>query len=125
MPQNPFYSEYLIEASENFTTLYSPKEGNITFYHLASNQSFFLEYFLFESGYPGTEYDRRIWILPPGLYTITWNNDDSTPHYKLIGLSFFYPMDEMYVLVSGIVVVIVLIVLISPIIKISKEFSLT
>ncbi len=109
--------------SESFTYLLQREEGNLTFYHLVSNQSFFLEYYLGDSPYQGTEYERRIWNLPSGLYNITWNNDDSRPHYKLTAMSFFYPMDELVVMVSGIILFIAIIALIRPIISIINEIT--
>ncbi|MFX0075756.1 MAG: hypothetical protein ACFE96_09955 [Candidatus Hermodarchaeota archaeon] len=123
LPWNPFYSEYLIEASEDFTQIYSVKEGSVRFYHISSNQSFFFEYSLFESGYYSTSSERRTWRLLPGWYTIIWTNNDSTPCYTLLGMSFLYPMDEMYLFLSGSVVVIMSLALINPTIKISKKYG--
>lgn len=123
LPPNPIFSQFAIEVSEDFTYLLQREEGNLTFYHLASNQSYFLEYYLGDSPYQGTEYERRIWNLPSGMYNITWNNDDSKPHYKLTAMSFFYPLDELVVMVSGFVLLIGLIALIGPIVSIVKEVS--
>ncbi len=123
LPPNPIFSQFAIEVSESFTYLLQREEGNLTFYHLASNQSFFLEYYLGDSPYQGTEYETRIWNLPSGMYNITWNNDDSKPHYKLTAMSFFYPMDELVVMVSGVVLFIALIALIGPIVSIINEIT--
>ena len=123
VPPNPIFSDYAIEVSESFTYLFQREEGNLTFYHIASNQSFFLEYYLGDSPYQSTEYESRIWNLPSGMYNITWNNDDSRPHYKLTAMSFFYPMDEIVVMVSGVVLFIGLIALIGPVVSIIKEVS--
>ena len=121
LPANPLFSDYVIEVSEDFSYLLSREEGNLTFYHIASGQSFFLEYYLREGSYQGTEYERSIWNLPPGIYNITWNNDDPNPHYKLIGKGFFYPVDDIVVMVSGFVLLFAGIALIRPIISIIKK----
>lgn len=121
LPPNPIFSQFAIEVSESFTYLLQSEEGNLTFYHLASNQSFFLEYYLGDSPYQGTEYEEKIWILPSGMYNITWNNDDSNPHYKLTAMSFFYPFDELVVMISGFVCLIAIIALLRPIISIINE----
>ena len=122
IPPNPLLSnKYVIEASATFVYIGGGEGGNITFFHLASNQSFFLEYSLGDSPFIGTEYERKIWILPSGMYNITWHNSDNNPHYKLIAASFLYPLDELVVMVSGFVCLIAIIALIRPIISIIKE----
>jgi hypothetical protein len=122
VPPNPLFSnEYAIQASGTFVYVGGYEAGNITFFHLASNQSFFFEYSLGDGLYIGTESEEQIWILPSGMYNITWSNSDQHPHYKLIAASFLYPLDELVVMVSGFVCLIAVIALIRPIISIINE----
>lgn len=93
VPPNPLVSnKHVIEVSQYFSVIGDREIGNVTFLHLSSNLSFFFEYFFGQGSYKGTEYVSEIWFLPPGMYNITWNNDDSRPHYKLFAVSFFYPV---------------------------------
>jgi len=122
VPPNPLLSnKYVIKASGYFSIMGQYEEGNLTFFHLASNQSFFLEYFLGEGTIVGTDYEMEIWILPSGMYNITWHNSNANPHYELIAASFLYPVDEIVVMVSGFVCLIAVIALIRPIISIINE----
>ncbi|TKJ20714.1 MAG: hypothetical protein CEE42_14590 [Promethearchaeota archaeon Loki_b31] len=122
VPPKPLFSNrYIIHISDTFVTVGEYEEGNITFFHLASNQSFFFEYFLGEGPFIGTESEEQIWNLHSGMYNITWSNSDSHPHYKLIAASFLYPLDELVVMVSGFVCLIALIALIRPIISIINK----
>ena len=122
VPPNPLLSnKYVIEVSATFVYTGGHEGGNITFFHLASNQSFFFEYSLGDGQFIGTEYESKIWILPSGIYNITWHHSDMNPHYKLIAASFLYPVDEIVVMVSGLVCLIAVIALIRPFISIFKD----
>lgn len=122
VPSNSLASnKYVIKVSESFSFIGQFERGNITFLHLASSQSFFFEYYLGESSLKGTESESETWILPSGMYNITWNNDDSSPHYKLIAASFFYPLDEIVILVSGLSALICVIGVIGAFIRIIKK----
>lgn len=102
VPPNPLASnKYVIKVSESFAYVGQYEQGNITFIHLASLQSFFFEYSLGDGPFIGTESESVMWILPSGMYNVIWNNGDAHPHYKLIAVSFFYPVDQIVILISG------------------------
>ena len=123
LPSNPLYSRYAIKITGYFYYSGEYVRGNLTFFHLASNQSFFFEYYLRDAYFIGEKSAEKFWFLPSGMYNITWTNSDRFPDYDLIGTSFFYPQDPIVIMISGFVLLIAGIALIRPIISIIKNIS--
>lgn len=116
-------NRYVIQASGYFRYIGDRDWGDITFTHVETHQQFFFAYHIGEGPFIGEDSDSQIWVLPSGLYDITWSSTDSQPNFKLIAISFFYDFDGLVLMVSGIITVLVLIAVIILIVRSVKELS--
>jgi len=91
------FNRYAIQASGRFDISEYPRhreQGNITFTHQGTGQSFLFEY-LIGDDYQSLEREYKIWVLPEGEYDIQWYCSDTIPDYELSAASLFYPGDRV------------------------------
>jgi len=81
------------------TVLYDDVVGNITFTHQNSGKNYTFDYRIV--GYLMYEnmiYDARSWVMKPGKYNVSWENNDNRYEYYFTthGLFHFFPKDDKY-----------------------------
>lgn len=104
LPPNPLGdNRYCLEQCDHFTYIGSRSQGNTTWTHISSGQTFFFEYYLGTGGYIGDECASVIWMLPLGMYNITWYSTGFRMDYTLYATTIFSPNDLGALIISGVI----------------------
>jgi len=113
VPPNPFgKNQYIIEVRAWLTTIGGYFFGNITFTHQGTDQTYFFEYMLGQSSLVGGDIELEVWTMQPGLYSISWENDDfyliySIPFsYEFSSVAIGYP-NEILLFIGAIIILVV------------------
>jgi len=93
-------NRYVILVIAYFPTIiYDDVVGNITFTHQNSGKNYTFDYRIV--GYMMYEkmiFDARSWVMKPGKYNVSWENNDNRYEYYFTthGLFHFFPKDDKY-----------------------------